>query len=298
MGNVRYLIVPGVTIRHQIAGKAPKEVRGLFSAAIRLVLKDSDGLFASFPAGVYPHPGLRSCRFSILFQYLHSCLIRVNYGVFQQGHLHMPVQRLQSGLGTLDHPVGQCGTAQLHTLSGPDLFLPDHRQSVHILLGHDISHGGGRSQRMLHQGGRRLNSQDVGITSGLFTLVTGVGTAVILQDFFLLRNNDQFPAKQLFTNEPERTTTLAAVQLGFWQLEHDFFYGEVFYQLSNGALFLARVGLYREGFLCRFFCLVVLYKSFGFSLRIAVRCSIFKPSISHRKLWWSMSRSSASDRGH
>ena len=198
MGNVRYLIVPGVTIRHQIAGKAPKEVRGLFSAAIRLVLKDSDGLFASFPAGVYPHPGLRSCRFSILFQYLHSCLIRVNYGVFQQGHLHMPVQRLQSGLGTLDHPVGQCGTAQLHTLSGPDLFLPDHRQSVHILLGHDISHGGGRSQRMLHQGGRRLNSQDVGITSGLFTLVTGVGTAVILQDFFLLWNNDQFPATTFY----------------------------------------------------------------------------------------------------
>ena len=43
-------------------------------------------------------------------------------------------------------------------------------------------------------------------------------------------------------------------------MEHDFFYGEVFCQLSNGALFLARVGLYREGFLCRFFCLVVPYQ--------------------------------------
>ena len=26
-------------------------------------------------------------------------------------------------------------------------------------------------------------------------------------------------------------------------------------------------------------------KSFGFPLRIAVRCSIFNPSMSHRKLW-------------
>ena len=85
MGNVRCLVVPGVTIRHQIAGKALKEVRRPFTTAVRLVLKDSDGLFTSFPAGVYPHPGRRSCRFAILFQYLHSCLIRVNYGVLQQG---------------------------------------------------------------------------------------------------------------------------------------------------------------------------------------------------------------------
>ena len=50
MSNARYLVVPGVTIRHQIAGKALKEVRGPFSAAVRLVLKDSDGLFTSFSA--------------------------------------------------------------------------------------------------------------------------------------------------------------------------------------------------------------------------------------------------------
>ena len=50
MSNARYLVVPGVTIRHQIAGKALKEVRGPFSAAVRLVLKDSDGLFTFFSA--------------------------------------------------------------------------------------------------------------------------------------------------------------------------------------------------------------------------------------------------------
>lgn len=92
---------------------------------------------------------------------------------------------------------------------------------------------------MLHQSRGYLSSQDVGITSVLFTLVTGVGTAVILQDFFLLRNNDQFPAKQLFTNEPERTTTLAAVQLGFWQV---------------GARFLLRGGFLPAQQWCAFSC--------------------------------------------
>ena len=81
---------------------------------------------------------------------------------------------------------------------------------------------------MLRQRRRHLCSQNMGIAGVLFTPVTGIGTAVVLQDLFFLRDNDEFPANQLFTNEPEYTTTLVAGQLGFRQLQHDLFYRQVF----------------------------------------------------------------------
>ena len=75
----------------------------------------------------------------------------------------------------------------------------------------------------------------------------------------MLRNNNQFPANQLLTNQPERTTTLAAVQLGFRQLEYNLLYREIFCQFGNCALFLSGMRLYRKGLLGGFFCLVVLH---------------------------------------
>ena len=113
---------------------------------------------------------------------------------------------------------------------------------------------------MLHQRRRHLCSQNMGIAGVLFTPVTGIGTAVVLQNLFFLRDNDQFPANQLFTNEPECTTTLAAGQLGFRQLQHDLFYRQVFRQFVNRTLFLPGVALYRKGFLGRFFCFGVLHQ--------------------------------------
>lgn len=49
----------------------------------------------------------------------------------------------------------------------------------------------------------------------LLTFVTGIATSVVFQDFFRLRNNDQFPADELLANELKRTSALVTGKLRF-----------------------------------------------------------------------------------
>lgn len=42
----------------------------------------------------------------------------------------------------------------------------------------------------------------------LLTLVAGIGAAVVFQDLLRLRDNDEFPADELLTNELKRAAAL------------------------------------------------------------------------------------------
>ena len=58
----------------------------------------------------------------------------------------------------------------------------------------------------------------------LLTLVAGIGTAVVFQDLLRLRDNDEFPADELLTNELESTAALVTGELGFRKANYNFFY--------------------------------------------------------------------------
>ena len=68
---------------------------------------------------------------------------------------------------------------------------------------------------MLHKGRRCLGCNDTGKAGILLTFVAGIGTAVVFQDLLRLRNNNEFPADQLLTNELKSTTALVTGQSGF-----------------------------------------------------------------------------------
>ena len=92
----------------------------------------------------------------------------------------------------------------------------------------------------------------------LLTLVAGIGTAVVFQDLFLLRDNNQFPADQLLTNKFKGTAALVAGKPGFRQINNDFFNRKILGQFVNGSLFLSGMRLDGKGLLGGLFCLVVL----------------------------------------
>ena len=170
----------------------------------------------------------------------------------------MLVQRLQPALGTPDHPVGHGGPAQLHTLSRPDLLLPGQRNSVHILLRHNICHSRGRCQRVLHKRRRRSGGNDMGKAGILLTLVAGIGAAVVFQNLLRLRDNDEFPADELLTNELKSAAALVTGKPGFRKVNYNFFYRKILCQLVNGSFLLPGMRFYGKGFLRRFLRLAVL----------------------------------------
>lgn len=69
---------------------------------------------------------------------------------------------------------------------------------------------------MFHKGKRCLGGNDMRKAGILLTFVTGIGTAVVFQDYFRLRNNDQFPADEFLANELKRTAALVTGKLRFW----------------------------------------------------------------------------------
>ena len=53
----------------------------------------------------------------------------------------------------------------------------------------------------------------MGKTGILFAFVASVGTAVVFQNLFGLRDHDQLPADQLFADQLKCTAALVAVEL-------------------------------------------------------------------------------------
>lgn len=130
-------------------------------------------------------------------------------------------------------------------------------QSGHMMKG-CTCHSRGRCQRVLHERRRCLCCQNMGKASVLLAFVTGIGAAIVFQDFLLLRNDDHLPADQLFANELKGTAALATGKLRFRQIKDDFLHRQILCQLVNGSPFLPSVGFYSKDFLRRSFCLVVL----------------------------------------
>ena len=89
MGHLLHLVIPCVSICHQISGKALEEAFQSFTAPVRLVLKDTDMLSAVLSAGIEPHSGFRNGRLVVLFQHLYNRLIRMDHRLSQKLLLHV-----------------------------------------------------------------------------------------------------------------------------------------------------------------------------------------------------------------
>ena len=61
---------------------------------------------------------------------------------------------------------------------------------------------------MLHKRRRRSGGNDMGKAGILLTLVAGIGAAVVFQNLLRLRDNDEFPADELLTNELKSAAAL------------------------------------------------------------------------------------------
>ena len=182
----------------------------------------------------------------------------MDHFLFQQPLLHVPVQRLQPGLTALDHPVGHSGTAQLHALSCPDFLLTGQGQTIGILLCHNVCHRGRGCKAVFHEGNRRLHIGNVGKTSILFAVVTGIGHGIVGQQLRLTGNNLQLMTDKLLANGLECAAALAADALLLRQLQQDLLLSEPGGHLLQGALLLTGMGLDSKSFLGGFLRLVVL----------------------------------------
>ena len=111
----------------------------MLAAAVRLVLKEPDLLLTVPSAGADPHTRLRGHWFAVLLQDLYHRLVSMDHIQIQQLLMNQPVQRPQSTLGDLNHPVCQCRASELHALTLPDLLVAYQRDNVHIFLRHNAS---------------------------------------------------------------------------------------------------------------------------------------------------------------
>ena len=260
--RARHLVISGIAVRYQAAGIAFQERRRVLSAAVRLVLKETDRPAAPFSAAVDPHPGLRSGGLPVLLQHLDHRLVRIDDSALQQMLFQHPAQRFQPSLGCLDHPVGHGGTAQRYSLPLPDLLLPVQRQTIHIFAHHDVGHRGGGCQTVFQQPGRSLHRIEIGIAALLFAVFAGVGCRVIYNDIDLPGDDLQLSAHKLLSNPFQLITTGLTKLLLLRQFQHDLLHRQALGQLVYGALWLtlALVLLYCQGFFCRFRSLVVLLR--------------------------------------
>lgn len=71
----------------------------------------------------------------------------------------------------------------------------------------------------------------------LLTLVAGIGAAVVFQNLLRLRDNDEFPADELLTNELKSAAALVTGTPGFRKVNYNFFYRKILCQLVNGSFF-------------------------------------------------------------
>ena len=92
----------------------------------------------------------------------------------------------------------------------------------------------------------------------LLTLVAGIGAAVVFQDLLRLRDNDEFPADELLTNELKSAAALVTGKAGFRKANYNFFYRKILCQFVNGSFLLPGMRFYGKGFLRRFLRLAVL----------------------------------------
>ena len=92
----------------------------------------------------------------------------------------------------------------------------------------------------------------------LLTLVAGIGAAVVFQNLLRLRDNDEFPADELLTNELKSAAALVTGKPGFRKVNYNFFYRKILCQLVNGSFLLPGMRFYGKGFLRRFLRLAVL----------------------------------------
>ena len=67
---------------------------------------------------------------------------------------------------------------------------------------------------MLHKRRRRSGGNDMGEAGILLTLVAGIGAAVVFQNLLRLRDNDEFPADELLTNELKSAAALVWIPEG------------------------------------------------------------------------------------
>lgn len=111
---------------------------------------------------------------------------------------------------------------------------------------------------MLHKRRRRSGGNDMGKAGILLTLVAGIGAAVVFQDLLRLRDNDEFPADELLTNELKSAAALVTGKPGFQKVNYNFFYRKILCQLVNGSFLLPGMRFYGKGFLRRFLRLAVL----------------------------------------
>ena len=116
----------------------------------------------------------------------------------------------------------------------------------------------GRCQRVLHKRRRRSGGNDMGEAGILLTLVAGIGAAVVFQNLLRLRDNDEFPADELLTNELKSAVALVTGKPGFRKANYNFFYRKILCQLINGSFLLTGMRFYGKGFLRRFLRLAVL----------------------------------------
>lgn len=86
---------------------------------------------------------------------------------------------------------------------------------------------------MLHERRRCLGGNGTGKAGILLVFVTGIATAVVFQDLLRLRDNDQFPADELLSNELKGTAALVTGKSGFRKDYYNFFYGKVLCQFVN-----------------------------------------------------------------
>ena len=171
---------------------------------------------------------------------------------------HMPVQRLQPDFTALDHPVCHGSTAQRNTFPCPDLLLPCQWQSVYILLRHNVCHGRGGCQRVLHERYRRFYGNDVRKAGILLTAVTGIGNCIVSQQLYLLWDDLHFVTEEFLANGFHLPTAFAAYQLAFRNFQEHLFFREIVQHLCLAAFLLPLMCLNKNGIRIGFFCLVVL----------------------------------------
>lgn len=89
----------------------------------------------------------------------------------------------------MDHPISQGLPGQRDAQTGQLLFLTIKRHALHIFLGHNVGHGGGRNQTPRQYRCRHGCGHDRG--SGIFPLATAAGVDItdVLDDPDLGRNH-------------------------------------------------------------------------------------------------------------
>ncbi len=172
-------------------------------------------------------------------QYLDPGLICHCITTFQQFPVKVIIHWLEIVLRAVDDPVGKGGAADLSPILFPVFLLPVKGKPVGILLIHGPYNSGCRGRTFPNQSRRDLrlyNHRLFCITESFLAGRASVTLAVVFDHFAGGRNEFQFPADILLTDQDHLRTASRTDLLFSRKRDHYFFNLQAFEEILMGCL--------------------------------------------------------------